>query len=97
MDYKFEGWVAHDSSSAEGNMVWEEFEPKSWEETDIDIKITHSGVCGSDVHVLRSGWVIKFLLPASPSPMHYFFNGRADQALYTYSIQQHTLVASVMK
>ncbi|PHH91729.1 hypothetical protein CDD83_10507 [Cordyceps sp. RAO-2017] len=55
-DYKFEGWVGLDASSAEGNMVWQEYEPKPWEETDVDIKITHSGVCGSDLHMLRSGW-----------------------------------------
>lgn len=56
-DYKFEGWVGKDPESAQGNMVWEEYEPKPWEETDVDIKITHSGICGSDVHTLRSGWV----------------------------------------
>ncbi|PFH60258.1 hypothetical protein XA68_11245 [Ophiocordyceps unilateralis] len=55
-DYKFEGWVGQDSAAAEGNMVWQEYEPKQWEETDIDIKISHSGICGSDMHVLRSGW-----------------------------------------
>ncbi|KAJ6114678.1 hypothetical protein N7486_000456 [Penicillium sp. IBT 16267x] len=55
-DYKFEGWMGLDPSSAEGNMVWQEFEPKEWEETDIDIKISHCGVCGSDLHTLRSGW-----------------------------------------
>jgi alcohol dehydrogenase (NADP+) len=56
-DYKFEGWIGLDASSAEGKMVWKEFEPKPWEETDVDIKITHCGICGSDLHVLRSGWV----------------------------------------
>ncbi|KAK1970534.1 zinc-binding dehydrogenase [Colletotrichum sublineola] len=55
-DYKFEGWLGLDEKSAEGNMVWQEYEPKPWEETDVDIQITHSGVCGSDIHVLRSGW-----------------------------------------
>lgn len=55
-DYKFEGWVGLDASSADGNMVWKEFEPKPWEETDVDIKITHSGICGSDIHTLRAGW-----------------------------------------
>ncbi|PLB48411.1 GroES-like protein [Aspergillus steynii IBT 23096] len=55
-DYKFEGWMGLDSSAIEGKMVWKEFEPKPWEETDIDIKITHSGICGSDLHTLRSGW-----------------------------------------
>lgn len=38
-------------------MVWREFQPKAWEETDVDIKVTHSGICGSDLHTLRSGWV----------------------------------------
>ncbi|KAJ5970750.1 uncharacterized protein N7479_000668 [Penicillium vulpinum] len=55
-DYKFEGWMGLDPSSAEGNMVWQEFEPKEWEETDVDIKVSHCGICGSDLHTLRSGW-----------------------------------------
>ncbi|KAL3488558.1 chaperonin 10-like protein [Aspergillus germanicus] len=55
-DYKFTGWLAHDPSAADGKMVWQEFEPKTWEETDIDIKISHCGVCGTDLHTLRSGW-----------------------------------------
>ncbi|KAF5013106.1 hypothetical protein FDECE_876 [Fusarium decemcellulare] len=55
-DYKFEGWMGENPSSAEGNMVWKEYEPKPWEESDIDIKITHSGICGSDIHTLRAGW-----------------------------------------
>ncbi|KAL4892490.1 chaperonin 10-like protein [Aspergillus ambiguus] len=55
-NYKFEGWMGLDPSSANGNMVWQEFEPKPWEETDIDIKVTHCGICGSDMHTLRSGW-----------------------------------------
>jgi D-arabinose 1-dehydrogenase-like Zn-dependent alcohol dehydrogenase len=56
-DYKFEGWLGLDQSAAEGNMKWAEFEPKPWEETDVDIKISHCGICGSDIHTLRSGWV----------------------------------------
>jgi hypothetical protein len=56
-DYKFEGWLGHDPSAAEGKMQWGEYEPKPWEETDVDIKITHCGICGSDLHTLRSGWV----------------------------------------
>lgn len=56
-DYKFEGWVGTDPSAAQGNMVWKGYEPKVWEETDVDIKITHSGICGSDIHTLRAGWV----------------------------------------
>ncbi|KAK9323666.1 quinone oxidoreductase [Lipomyces orientalis] len=55
-DYKFEGWMGLDPSSAEGKMVWQEYEPKVWEDNDIDIKVTHCGICGSDLHTLRSGW-----------------------------------------
>ncbi len=55
--YKFEGWLGLDKGSAEGHMVWKEFEPKPWTEDDVDIKITHCGICGSDLHTLRSGWV----------------------------------------
>lgn len=56
---KFEGWVALDKDSVEGKMVWQEYEVKPWEETDIDIKISHCGICGTDLHKLRSGWVSK--------------------------------------
>ena len=33
------------------------FTPKPFEDWDVDIKITHCGVCGSDLHTLRSEWV----------------------------------------
>lgn len=52
----FEGWVAHDPSAAKGNMKWGDYEPKPFEETDIEMEITHCGVCGSDLHTLSSGW-----------------------------------------
>ncbi|KAL3480874.1 chaperonin 10-like protein [Aspergillus californicus] len=55
-DYKFEGWLGLDSGSVNGKMEWKEFDPKPWEETDVDIKISHCGICGSDLHTLRSGW-----------------------------------------
>jgi hypothetical protein len=37
-DYKFTGWLGLDKNAAKGQMVWQEFTPKTWEETDIDIK-----------------------------------------------------------
>ena len=55
-DYKFQGWMGLDRSAVDGNMKHQEFEPKAWEETDVDIQITHCGICGSDIHTLRSGW-----------------------------------------
>lgn len=56
-DYKFQGWMGLDKDADKGNMVWQEFEPKTWTEDDVDIKVTHCGICGSDLHTLRSGWV----------------------------------------
>ncbi|KAF4551575.1 Alcohol dehydrogenase GroES-like domain-containing protein 18 [Elsinoe fawcettii] len=55
-DYKFEGWMGLDKDCAEGKMVWQEFKPKTWEEADVDIEISHCGICASDLHTLRSGW-----------------------------------------
>ncbi|CAF9906376.1 MAG: hypothetical protein ALECFALPRED_002216 [Alectoria fallacina] len=54
--YSFQGWLGLDPSSVKGNMKWQGYEPKTWEETDVDIKVTHCGICGSDLHTLRSGW-----------------------------------------
>ena len=47
--YKFQGWMGLDKNSVQGKMEWQEFEPKTWTEDDVDIKITHCGVCGSDI------------------------------------------------
>lgn len=55
-NYKFEGWLGHDQKSAEGNMQWGPYEPKKWSEDDVDIEISHCGICGFDLHTLRSGW-----------------------------------------
>lgn len=41
---------------AVGNMQWKEYEPKPFNDVDIDIKVSHSGICASDLHTLRSGW-----------------------------------------
>lgn len=49
----FKGWVARDSSSP---LVYSEFTPKPFTPTDIEVRISHCGICGSDLHTLRSGW-----------------------------------------
>lgn len=54
-NYTFQGWVAKDKNAL-GNLSWEQFEPKPWTEDDVDIEISHCGVCGSDIHTIRSGW-----------------------------------------
>ncbi|RYP52085.1 hypothetical protein DL769_010723 [Monosporascus sp. CRB-8-3] len=53
---KFQGWLGHDAEAAKGNMKWGEFEPKKWTENDVDIEISHCGICGSDIHMLKSAW-----------------------------------------
>ncbi|EGP90904.1 uncharacterized protein MYCGRDRAFT_31826 [Zymoseptoria tritici IPO323] len=55
-DYKFEGWMGLDKESAQGKMVWQGFQPKPFEDADVDIEIECCGICGSDIHTLRSGW-----------------------------------------
>lgn len=42
--YTFEGWLGHDASAVDGNMQWGAFEPKKWDEDDVDIKVTHCGI-----------------------------------------------------
>jgi len=71
-EYKFEGWMGLDPSSSEGNMKWQEFTPKEWEETDVDIKISHCGICGSDLHTLRSGWVSSANISYPTIPFPFF-------------------------
>ncbi|POS74584.1 NADP-dependent alcohol dehydrogenase [Diaporthe helianthi] len=53
---KFEGWLGKDAEAVNGKMEWGAFEPKKWTEDDVDIEISHCGVCGSDLHTLKSGW-----------------------------------------
>jgi len=54
---KFEGWLGKGPESAKGKMEWGAFpNPKKWTEDDVDIQITHCGICGSDLHTLSSGW-----------------------------------------
>ncbi|KAJ5810597.1 8-hydroxygeraniol dehydrogenase [Penicillium pulvis] len=50
---EFKGWVAHDATNP---LEFTTFTPKPFTETDIEIRVTHCGICGTDVHTLRSGW-----------------------------------------
>ncbi|GAA5831298.1 hypothetical protein JCM11251_007826 [Rhodosporidiobolus azoricus] len=40
------------------------YTPKKWTENDIDIKVSHCGVCGSCVHTLTNGWPFPTAYPA---------------------------------
>ena len=55
-DYEFKGWMGLDKDAVKGNLKYQAFEPKKWEDGDVDIKISHCGICASDLHTLRSGW-----------------------------------------
>ena len=63
----FQGWMATDATSP---LKHTSFTPKKWEEEDIDIAVTHCGICASDLHVLSSGWVRLFLgfFPITTTP-----------------------------
>ena len=63
---KFQGWMGLDKDAVNGKMVWQEFEPKPWTKDDVEMKVTHCGICGSDLHTLRSGWVCIFIPTIAP-------------------------------
>ncbi|KAI8145699.1 chaperonin 10-like protein [Fennellomyces sp. T-0311] len=49
----FHGW----SCSGKGQpLEWSELQLKKFEDDDVEIAITHCGLCGSDIHTLDSGW-----------------------------------------
>ncbi|OOQ87372.1 putative alcohol dehydrogenase [Penicillium brasilianum] len=50
---EFTGWVARDATNP---LTYTTFTPKPFTSTDIEIRVTHCGICGTDVHTLRSGW-----------------------------------------
>ena len=39
------------------------FQPKNFTDDDVELAITHCGVCGSDVHTLSQGWGSTGTLP----------------------------------
>ena len=42
-DYKFEGWAGFDKDSVKGNLRFVAYEPKKWNEDDIDGKLVEDG------------------------------------------------------
>ncbi|PWY62764.1 alcohol dehydrogenase [Aspergillus eucalypticola CBS 122712] len=49
----FHGYV---SNSPTTPLTYATYTPKPFTPTDIEISITHCGICGTDLHTLRSGW-----------------------------------------
>ncbi|KAH0609280.1 uncharacterized protein H6S33_012766 [Morchella sextelata] len=52
---QFTGYAAF-SAETWSDLKLHKFTPKPFGDYDIDIKVRYCGVCGSDLHVLRSGW-----------------------------------------
>ncbi|KAL5521737.1 ADH6_2 [Sanghuangporus sanghuang] len=51
----FKGYAVTDTNKwSDFSLV--EYPSKKFEETDVEIAITHCGVCGSDVHTITGGW-----------------------------------------
>ncbi|KAK9773073.1 putative Enoyl reductase (ER) domain-containing protein [Seiridium cardinale] len=51
----FQGWLGLGPNTEEGNFQWGEFSPKTWEDDDVDIEISHYGICATDVDYLQNG------------------------------------------
>ncbi|TFK37300.1 NADPH-dependent alcohol dehydrogenase [Crucibulum laeve] len=60
----WKGYAIHDTKDWKNFKVID-FEPKQFDDYDIDIKIEYCGVCGSDVHTITGGWG-ETLLPVIP-------------------------------
>lgn len=52
---KFDGFMV-ESHEKWSDFKKQSFQPKKFEETDIDIAVECCGVCGSDVHTITGGW-----------------------------------------
>lgn len=52
----FNGWIGHDANAVHGNMTWGSYTPKPFTDNDVEIEITHCGICGSDEHTMSGGW-----------------------------------------
>ncbi|WVW86524.1 hypothetical protein I302_108573 [Kwoniella bestiolae CBS 10118] len=55
-DRNFEGWAGVDDRATKGGMVLKQFQPKPWDDNDIEVKVLYCGICGSDVHSLSGSW-----------------------------------------
>jgi alcohol dehydrogenase (NADP+) len=52
---QFKGFIAR-SAVPPGHLEWAPLPVKPFATTDIDIEISHCGICGSDIHTLTGGW-----------------------------------------
>lgn len=51
----YKGYAIHDTSKySEAKLL--EFTPRKFGSKDVEIKVDHCGICGSDVHTVTNGW-----------------------------------------
>ncbi|KAG7531299.1 hypothetical protein FFLO_04477 [Filobasidium floriforme] len=53
---QFTGYAAFEQQHDVFNLKAHTYIPRPFTEKDVDVRILASGICGSDVHILRSGW-----------------------------------------
>ena len=51
------GYAIHDTKNWTDFKVID-FDLKKPEDHDVEVKITHCGICGSDVHTISGGWCV---------------------------------------
>ncbi|KAG0148213.1 hypothetical protein CROQUDRAFT_670034 [Cronartium quercuum f. sp. fusiforme G11] len=62
---QFTGYAALDEKSGKNlDLEIYKYTPQKWHEGLVDIKITHSSICGSCIHTLTNGWPIPTNYPA---------------------------------
>ncbi|KAI8142405.1 chaperonin 10-like protein [Fennellomyces sp. T-0311] len=49
----FHGWA---SFGKDQPLKWTELQLKQFDDDDVEIDVTHCGICGSDLHTIDSGW-----------------------------------------
>lgn len=74
----FQGWMADGAGKP---LRYTGFRVKEWEETDVDIAVECCGVCASDLHVLRSGWVNGFFFFFFTLPLLVLCLGESPDAV----------------
>jgi alcohol dehydrogenase (NADP+) len=45
---EFHGWLAHNKTAASGTMTWSAFPLKPFNHIDINIRVSHCGICGTN-------------------------------------------------
>lgn len=70
MTCRFAGWGAFDKNSINGELKWFEYEPKHWEETDVDIKIQYAGIVSIAPLLAAHSRILTFFLLQCASDLH---------------------------